>query len=125
MKLEQQIREIIQQRVNALERDYQCRNIEWYFIQKPIQDVLIEPLVGLILHLVKEKEDTINELTAKLNQSTFVSNPDRDKEILKLHRQGLNNSEIGRRAGMSRQGVAKALHRLGIGNSVDIDQRGG
>ena len=40
------------------------------------------------------------------------ADPDRDAQILELHRQGVHNAEIARRVGMTRPGVAFALHRL-------------
>lgn len=118
MELEQ-LRTLIQQQLQLLEHDRRCLNIEWYFLRPALQDTLIEPIISLVLQLIKELEKENKRLKSQFNQSSFQSDPGRDKQILKLHRQGLNNSEVGRTIGMTRQGVAKALRRLN-GNSVAL-----
>jgi DNA-binding NarL/FixJ family response regulator len=63
---------------------------------------------------MEQKEEMIRELSAKLNQLTFGSIPERDQKIIELLKQGLSRRRIGKKVKMSPWGVSKALHRFGV-----------
>lgn len=112
--LEEKIRRLVSYQLNVLEHDQRCRNIEWSFLRQPLQDILIEPLISLVLQFMKEREEENKRLKSQLNQLSFQNDPNRDKKILELTRKGLSRRSIGREVQMSPWGVSKALRRLGV-----------
>ena len=94
--------------------EYSRRNpyvTEW----KEIRQV-VDILIPTITWLVNEEREEIRRLQAKINQMSFRNDPARDQLIIELINQGLPKSHIARIVGMSRQGLYKAIHRLGVDN---------
>ena len=112
-ELEQQLRTMIQQQLWSLQHDRRCTMVEWSLVRPAIEQHLICPVVSLMTQLIECRERVIRKLQAKLNQSSFHRDPERDTQIAVLSRQGLSNSQIGRVVGMSKEGIRQALLRLG------------
>jgi len=55
--------------------------------------------------------------------SNVISNTERDREILALHRAGVSNPEIGRRFGTSESSIRRALKRLESGKAGKQHER--
>src|SRR3989304_2925643 len=112
--IEDKVKQALHQKLFILE--YSKRNpyvTEWKEIRKVV-DSLIPTITGL---LNEEREET-RKLQAELNQLSFGNDPARDQQIIVLSKQGLPKAQIARIVEMSRQGLYKALRRLGV-NSVN------
>ena len=110
--IEEKVKEVLHQKLIILE--YSRRNpyvTEW----KEIRQV-VDSLIPTITWLVNEEREEIRRLQAKINQMSFRNEPARDQQIIELTKQGLPKSHIARIVGMSRQGLYKALRRLGVDN---------
>ena len=110
--IEEKVKQALHQRLYILE--YSRRNpyvTEW----KEIRQV-VDSLIPTITGLVNEEREEIRKLQAKTNQKSFRNEPARDQQIIELIKQGLPKSQIARIVGMSRQGIYKAIHRLGVDN---------
>lgn len=127
-ELEQRLREKINWQLRLIEYDRKFAYVDWGQVRRVIQQ-LIPTVANLVVQLMEEKEDLIKELEesnrelkAKLNQLSFSNNAQRDQRIRELYKQGLPKTQIARNVGMSRQGLYKALRRLGADsvNSIDI-----
>ena len=117
-RIEEKVRQVLHQKLFLLE--YGRRNpfvTEW----KEIRQV-VESLIPTIARLVNEEREETRKLQAKLNQLSFRTDTVRDQQIRELSKQGLSKTQIARNVGMSRQGLYKALRRLGVDsvNSIDI-----
>ena len=111
-EIEDKVKEVLHQKLFFLE--YVKRNpyvTEW----KEIRQV-VDSLIPTITWLVNEEREEIRRLQAKINQMSFRNEPARDQQIIELTKQGLTKTEIARIVGMSRQGIYKALRRLGVDN---------
>ena len=117
--IEEKVKEALHQKLLILE--YSRRNpyvTEW----KEIRQV-VDSLIPTITRLLNEEREETRKLQAELNQLSFGNDPARDQLIIELSKQGLPKAQIARNVGMSRQGLYKALSRLGVGsvNSVVTD----
>ena len=117
--IEDKVKQALHQKLFFLE--YVKRNpyvTEWKEIRQVV-DSLIPTITGL---LNEEREET-RKLQAELNQLSFGNDPARDQQILELWKEGLPKAQIARIVGMSRQGLYKALRRLGVDsvNSIVTD----
>ena len=111
-EIEDKVKQALHQKLFILE--YSRRNpyvTEW----KEIRQV-VDSLIPTITWLVNEEREEIRRLQAKLNQLSFRNDPLRDQQIIELIKQGLPKPQIARIVGMSRQGIYKALRRLGVDN---------
>ena len=111
-ELEEKVRQLLHQKLFILE--YSRRNpyvTEW----KEIRQV-VDSLIPTITWLVNEEREEIRRLQAKINQMSFKNDPARDQQIIELIKQGLPKTKIARIVRMSRQGLYKALRRLGVDN---------
>lgn len=116
-EIAEKVKQALHQKLFMLE--YVKRNpyiTEW----KEIRQV-VESLIPTITRLVNEEREETRKLQAELNQLSFGNDPARDQLILELSKQGLSKTQIARIVGMSRQGLYKALGRLGVDsvNSAD------
>ncbi len=107
--LEQRLRNLIRQQLSLLQHDRRCISIEWYFLRQPLQDILIEPIISLVLQFMKELEKENKRLKSQLNQVSFQNDPNRDKQIFQLYQKGLSRRSIGKEVKMSPWGMSKAL----------------
>lgn len=61
--------------------------------------------------MINELQKENRRLQGKLNMK-LGKDPERDSQIVALHKQGLSNAKIARAVGMSKWGVSLALKRL-------------
>ena len=114
-EIEEKLKQILYWQLTFMERDRECVYVDWSQARRGIERHLLPKIVNLVIHLMEEKEETIRKLQAELNQLSFGNDPARDQLILELSKQGLPKTQIARIVGMSRQGLYKAICRLGIG----------
>jgi len=117
--IEDKVRQVLHQKLFFLE--YGRRNpfvTEWKEIRK-----VVDSLIPTITRLLNEEREETRKLQAELNQLSFGNDPARDQQILELWKEGLPKAQIARIVGMSRQGLYKALRRLGVDsvNSIVTD----
>src|SRR3990172_12651117 len=122
-EIKEKLRQILYWQLRFMERDRECMYTDWGQARRGIERHLLPNIANLIVQLVEEKEETIRELQAELNQLSFGNDPARDQLIIELSKQGLPKAQIARIVEMSRQGLYKALRRLGVYsvNSIDTD----
>ena len=108
------LRERIERQIELLRYDKQWTFVEWSVFRPTLESTLL----NLLQPIIEEKEKVINELQqenrrlqGQLNMK-LGKDPERDHQIVALHRKGLSKAKIARAVGMSKWGVSLALKRL-------------
>ena len=108
------LRERIDRQIELLRYDKRWAFVEWS-VFKP---VLARTLLNLLQPIIEGKEKVIKELQKENRRLQGQPNrklgkdPERDHQIVALHKRGLSNAKIARAVGMSKWGLSLALKRL-------------
>lgn len=117
--LEKSLQRLVSCQLNVLEHDRRCLSIEWHFLRRPLQEVVIDPLLNEFLRSTSNLESENKRLKSQLNQLSFRSIPERDEKIVQLRRQGFSRGQIAKLVGMSKWGVSKAIQRLDVQDGIN------
>ena len=99
-KIEQWLREELQNQLKLLQHDKRCGSIEWSIFGPVLVNTLLPQIATLVKQLLQEKEELITQLEWSNKQLStkirFSNTHDRDIHILTLHKQGLSRRKIAK-----------------------------
>lgn len=76
--------------------------MDWIALERIVVQELVPYISNQLSEILKEKEESNRKLKAKLNQLSFGNDPERDKGIVELYKQGLSRGKIAKVVGMSK-----------------------